>query len=110
VSWNRFLATVVSISTYSLIHSSAKTKSTSLNLFRLLYPQTQKNEIKVSLKYGSAWLFQSVLWVVAMAFSNVTTSVPTVAIVTASTWRTVHTSFGNITKHLTAYSYVAPFD
>jgi len=33
---------------------SAKTKSPSLNLFSLLYPQTQKNEIEVSLKYGIA--------------------------------------------------------
>jgi hypothetical protein len=41
--------------------TSAKTKSPSLNLFSLLYPQTQKNEIEVSLKYGIALLFQSVL-------------------------------------------------
>jgi hypothetical protein len=41
--------------------TSAKTKSPSLNLFSLLYPQTQKNEIEVSLKYGIASLFQSVL-------------------------------------------------
>jgi len=40
---------------------SAKTKSPSLNLFSLLYPQTQKNEIEVSLKYGIAWLFHIVL-------------------------------------------------
>jgi len=39
----------------------AKTKSPSVNLFSLLYPQTQKNEIKVSLKYGIALMFQSVL-------------------------------------------------
>jgi hypothetical protein len=41
--------------------TSAKTKSPSSNLFSLLYPQTQKNEIEVSLKYGIALLFQSVL-------------------------------------------------
>jgi hypothetical protein len=41
--------------------ASAKTKSPSSNLFSLLYPQTQKNEIEVSLKYGIALLFQSVL-------------------------------------------------
>jgi len=45
----------------SLTLPSAKTKSPSLNLFSLLYPQTQKNEIEVSLKYGIALLFQSVL-------------------------------------------------
>jgi hypothetical protein len=95
-----------SFSSFTL-HSSAKTKSPSSNLFSLLYPQTQKNEIEVSLKYGIALLFQSVLWVVAMLFSSVTTSVPTLANVTTSTWRTVHTSFGNITNHLSAYSYVA---
>jgi hypothetical protein len=39
---------------------SAKTKFPSLNVFSLLYPQTQKNEIKVSLKYGIALTFQSV--------------------------------------------------
>jgi len=43
------------------VTSSAKTKSPSSNLFSLLYPQTQKNEIEVSLKYGIALLFQSVL-------------------------------------------------
>jgi len=37
-----------------LWHASAKTKSPSLNLFSLLYPQTQKNEIEVSLKYDIA--------------------------------------------------------
>jgi hypothetical protein len=42
-------------------HTSAKTKSPSSNLFSLLYPQTQKNEIEVALKYGIALLFQSVL-------------------------------------------------
>jgi len=41
--------------------TSAKIKSPSLFLFSLLYPQTQKNEIEVSLKYGIALLFQSVL-------------------------------------------------
>jgi hypothetical protein len=41
--------------------ASAKTKSPSLNLFSLLYSQTQKNEIEVSLKYGIALLFQSIL-------------------------------------------------
>ena len=34
--------------------SSAKTKSPSLHLFSLLYPQTQNNEIEVSLKYAIA--------------------------------------------------------
>jgi hypothetical protein len=41
--------------------TSGKTKSPSLNLFSLLYPQTQKNQIEISLKYGIALLFQSVL-------------------------------------------------
>jgi len=41
--------------------SSAKTKFPSLNLFRLLYPQTQKNGIEVSLKYGIALTLQCVL-------------------------------------------------
>jgi len=89
---------------------SAKTQSPSFNLFSLLYPQTQKNEIEVSLKYGIASLYQSVLWVVAMLFSSVRTRVPTFANVTTSTWRTVHTFFGNITNHLSPYSYVAQFD
>jgi len=40
--------------------SSAKTISPSLNLFILLYPQTQKNEIEVSLKYRITLLFQGV--------------------------------------------------
>jgi len=65
--------------------SSAKTKFPSLNVFSLLYPQTQKNEIEVSLKYGIALLFQSVLQVIAMLFASVTTSVPTFANVTTST-------------------------
>jgi len=43
------------------LETSAKTKSPSSNLFSLLYPQTQKNEIEVSLKYGIALLFQSVV-------------------------------------------------
>ena len=38
----------------------ANTKFPSLDLFGLLYPQTQKNEIEVSLQYGIALLFQSV--------------------------------------------------
>ena len=46
--------------------TSANTKFPSLDLFGLLYPQTQKNEIEVSLQYGIALLFQSVSWVVAM--------------------------------------------
>jgi hypothetical protein len=37
--------------------ASAKTKSPSLNVFSLLYPQTQTNEIEVSLLYGIALLF-----------------------------------------------------
>jgi len=37
-----------------LLDTSAKTKFHSLNLCRLLYPQTQKNEIEVSLKHGVA--------------------------------------------------------
>ena len=41
--------------------TSAETKSPSLNLFSLLYPQTQKDENEVSLQYGIALLFQSVL-------------------------------------------------
>jgi len=43
------------------VATSAKTEFPSLNLFSLLYPQTQKNEIEVSLKCGIALLFQSVL-------------------------------------------------
>jgi len=90
--------------------TSAKTKIPSLDLFSLLYPQTQKNEIEVSLKYGIGSMFMSVLWVVAMLFPRAATSVPTFAKVTTSTWRTVYTSFGNITNHLSAFSYVAQFD
>jgi len=90
--------------------TSAKTKSPSLNLFSLLYPQTQKNEIEDSLKYGIALVFHSVHWVVAMLFSSLTTSVPTVANVTVSTWRTVNTAFGDVTYHFAPYSYVAQFD
>jgi len=41
--------------------TSAKTRFPSSNLFSLLYPQTQKNEMEVSLKYGIALTFQSVL-------------------------------------------------
>jgi len=89
--------------------TSAKTKFPSWNLFSLLFPQTQKNEIEVSIKYGIALLFQSVPWVVGMLCSSVITSVPTFANVTMSTWRTVHTCFGNITIHLAAYNYVAHF-
>ena len=39
--------------------------------------------------------------------TNFVADVPTLANVTTSTWRIVHTSFGNITNHLSAYSYVA---
>jgi len=87
--------------------SSAKTKFPSLNLFGVLYTQTQKNEIEVSLKYGIASTFQSCFGVVAMLFSSVTTSVPTFVNVTTSTWWTVHTYFGNITYHLSTHSYFA---
>jgi len=45
---------------FSSIMTISKTKCASLRLFSLLYPQTQKNEIKVSLKYGIALMFQSV--------------------------------------------------
>jgi len=90
--------------------TSSKTKFPSLNLLRLLYPQTQKNEIQVSLKCSTALLFQSGVWVVAMLFSSVTTSVPAVANVTTSIRRIVHTSSGNIASHLLAYSYIAWFD
>jgi len=90
--------------------TSAKTKSPSLNLFSLLYPQTQKNEIEDSLKYGIALVFHSVHWVVAMLFSSLTTSVPTVANVTMSTWRTVNTAFGDVTYHFAPYSYITQFD
>jgi hypothetical protein len=48
-------------STVLELASSAKTKSPLLNLFSLLYPQTQINEIEVSMKYGIALLFQIVL-------------------------------------------------
>jgi hypothetical protein len=41
------------------IITSAKTKFLSLNLLSLLYPQTQKNEIEVSLKYVIALTFLS---------------------------------------------------
>jgi len=46
--------------------ASAKTEFPSTNLFSLFYPQTQKNEIEVSLKYGIAVLFRNVLCVVTM--------------------------------------------
>jgi len=39
---------------------SAKTKFPSFNLFSLLYPHTEKNEIKVALKYSIAVTFLSV--------------------------------------------------
>jgi len=39
----------------------AKNKFPSLNLFSLLYLQTQKNEIEISMKYDIALLFQSFL-------------------------------------------------
>jgi len=90
--------------------TSAKTKFPSINLFSLLYPQTQKNEIQISLKYGIALIFQTVHWVVVMLFLSIMTSVPTFANVTMSTWQTVHTLFGNITNHPLAYSDVAQFD
>jgi hypothetical protein len=52
---------VSTLCSFYIHFTSAKTKSPSSNLFSLLYPQTQKNEIEVSLKYGIALLFQSVL-------------------------------------------------
>jgi hypothetical protein len=88
----------------------AKTKSPSLNVSSLLHPKTQKNETEVSLTYVSALLFQSVLWVIMMLSSSIMTSVPTLANVTITTWRTVHTFFGNITTQLLAYSYLAGFN
>ena len=115
--WSQILSKICLIYKWKATHHSrkgelpsAKATSPTLNLFSVLYPQTQKNLIKVSLKYGIAVLFQSVLWVDAMLFSSVTTSVPTVANITTSTWRTVNTSFGNTTNHLSAYSYFAELD
>jgi hypothetical protein len=67
------------------VSASAKTKSPALNLFNLLYPQTQKNEIKVSPECGIALLFQSAPSVVAIQLSSSTTSIPTVANETTST-------------------------
>jgi len=75
-----------------------------------LYPQTKKKWNRGFPEICHCSLFQSVLWVVAMLFSSVMTSVPTLANVTTSTWRTVHTSFGNITNHLSAYFYLARFN
>jgi len=91
-------------------NSSAKTKFCSLNLFSLLYPQTQINEIEVSLKYGIPSVFHSVLWVVAMLFSSITTSVPIFVNVKTSTWQTVHNSICDITNHLLVYTNVPQFD
>jgi len=51
-----------------LSSSLADSRSPSLNVFSLLYPQTQKNEIDASLKYGIALLFLIALWVVTMLF------------------------------------------
>ena len=90
--------------------TSAKTRFPSLYLFSLLYPQTQKNKIEVSLQYGIALLFQSVHWVIAMLFSSITKCVPTFQNVTTSTWQTVHTSFAYIPNHHSAYFYVAHFN
>jgi hypothetical protein len=64
--------------------TSAKTKSPLLNLFSVFYPQTQKHEIEVCLKYGIGLQFQRVLSVIAMLFSSVTTSVHMLANVTMS--------------------------
>jgi len=47
------------ISDFRYVDTLAKTKLRSLNLFSLLYPQNQKNEIEVSLQYGIALLCQS---------------------------------------------------
>jgi len=49
--------------------------------------------MEISLKYGIAPTFERVFLVVAMLLSTVAMCVPTFAIVTMSTWRTVHTSF-----------------
>ena len=45
---------------------SAKTKFSSLNLINLLYPETPKNEIEVSMKYSIALMFLSDQRVVAI--------------------------------------------
>jgi len=87
--------------------TSAQTKSRSLYLFGLLYPQTQENGIEVHLKYGIAWLFQSDIKVIAMLLASVTTTVLMLANVRTRTWWTVHTSYGNITNHVSAHSYIA---
>jgi len=94
----------------SSLIASAKTEFPSLKLYSLLYPQTQKKEIEVLLKFGIAVLFESVLWVSTMLFSSVTASVPTFANVTTRTWRMVHISFGNRKHHLSGYTYLANFD
>jgi len=91
--------------------TSVKIKFSWLNLFSLMYPQTQKkNEIKVSLKNDIAFTFLSVRWVAPILFSSTTAAVPTFANVTTSTWRMVHNFFGNITHDPSVSIYVAQFD
>jgi hypothetical protein len=95
---------------HSMTCTSAKTKSPSLNIFSLLYLQTQKKEIKFSLKYGIALLFQSVLWVIMMPHASITTSVSTVVNVTTSTWWIVPISFGVIQNDLMVNSVITHFN
>jgi hypothetical protein len=51
----------VSSATVTYNHPLVKFKFPLLNVFSLLYPQTQKNEIIVCLKYGIALASQSAL-------------------------------------------------
>ena len=97
-------------SSYGRSSTSAKTKFPSLNWFSILYTQTQNNEIEVSQIDNCALMLRSVIWVIGMQDSSATVSVPTSANLTTSTSRTVHTFFGNITNHLSAYSNVTQLD
>lgn len=90
--------------------TSAKSTFLSINVFSLLYPQTQWNEIDVELEIGIALVFGSVVWVVAIMLTCIITTVPTFANVKTSTWWIIHTSFCNIMNHVSIHFYITQFD
>jgi len=81
-----------------------------MNVFTLLYLQTQWNEIEIVLKIGIALVLGSVVWVIAILLPCIVTSAPTFAHVTTSTRWIVPTSFRNIMNHVSIYFYVTQFD
>jgi len=59
------------------------------------------------LPYGIALTFLSVIWVIAILFLSIMTSVPKFVNVTMSMYLMIYTTVGNMTNCLSEYSYIA---